>query len=278
MASINGSVSINGTELAIIEQEGRRVLTTQQLATGLGATPKQVNNNFHRNEGRFELGKHYYVLEGEELSSFKELDESSNGGIVGGRVNKLYLWTERGAARMAKILNTDEAWDLFEILEENYFSKKSTPQTQIEILQGAINVMAEQEKRLRSVEEQQRQLREGIDSLRKELSRMNNPALSIIDGVGSIRMDVRQWVSAAHRAYPDATYEELYSYLYDAVESRGRVKLGIRLENKKARARLRGVSESEINEMTKLSVIDDSTQLREICRLQMARLRQQYDF
>ncbi|OFV02204.1 hypothetical protein HMPREF3119_04190 [Morganella sp. HMSC11D09] len=35
----------------------------------------------------------------------------------------LILWTERGAARHAKMLDTDRAWDVFEILEDNYFTK-----------------------------------------------------------------------------------------------------------------------------------------------------------
>lgn len=36
-------------------------------------------------------------------------------------VNALTLWTERGAARNAKMLNTDRAWDVFELLEETFF-------------------------------------------------------------------------------------------------------------------------------------------------------------
>ncbi|ENT3909961.1 P22AR C-terminal domain-containing protein, partial [Escherichia coli] len=34
----------------------------------------------------------------------------------------LILWTERGAARHAKMLETDQAWDVFEKLEDCYFS------------------------------------------------------------------------------------------------------------------------------------------------------------
>ena len=40
------------------------------------------------------------------------------------RVNCLYLWTDRGAARHAKILDTDEAWEVYEELEDNYFNPK----------------------------------------------------------------------------------------------------------------------------------------------------------
>ncbi|EID3015364.1 hypothetical protein LB105_005370, partial [Salmonella enterica] len=36
----------------------------------------------------------------------------------------LILWTERGAARHAKMLETDQAWEVFEKLEDCYFSQK----------------------------------------------------------------------------------------------------------------------------------------------------------
>ena len=38
-------------------------------------------------------------------------------------VRSLILWTERGAARHAKMLETDQAWEVFERLEDCYFSR-----------------------------------------------------------------------------------------------------------------------------------------------------------
>ncbi len=38
----------------------------------------------------------------------------------------LYLWTERGANRHCKILDTDKAWEQFDSLEETYFRVKET--------------------------------------------------------------------------------------------------------------------------------------------------------
>ncbi len=40
------------------------------------------------------------------------------------RINCLYLWTERGANRHCKILDTDRAWEQFDNLEETYFRVK----------------------------------------------------------------------------------------------------------------------------------------------------------
>lgn len=39
-------------------------------------------------------------------------------------LNKLYLWTERGALLHAKSLNTDKAWAVYEQLVETYFRVK----------------------------------------------------------------------------------------------------------------------------------------------------------
>ncbi|HAG5763006.1 TPA: ORF6N domain-containing protein, partial [Escherichia coli] len=39
------------------------------------------------------------------------------------KTRSLILWTERGAARHAKMLETDQAWEVFEKLEDCYFSQ-----------------------------------------------------------------------------------------------------------------------------------------------------------
>ena len=39
------------------------------------------------------------------------------------KTRTLYLWTTRGAARHAKMLNTEKAWEVFEELEDCYFEQ-----------------------------------------------------------------------------------------------------------------------------------------------------------
>lgn len=39
------------------------------------------------------------------------------------KTRTLILWTERGAARHAKMLETDQAWEVFEKLEDSYFNQ-----------------------------------------------------------------------------------------------------------------------------------------------------------
>jgi len=81
--------------------------------------------NLARNEVRFETGKHYHKLTGPELRNFKHSPTAS--GLVPRNAPQLLLWTERGAARHAKLLDTDQAWAVFERLEESYFRVRPEP-------------------------------------------------------------------------------------------------------------------------------------------------------
>ncbi|KST91677.1 Phage antirepressor protein [Lactococcus lactis subsp. lactis] len=105
-------------ELQITELNGQRVLTTQQIAEGYGARTRTIVDNFNNNRNRFEEGKHFILLEGEYLRVFKR--ENENFGFAQ-NINKLYLWTEKGALLHAKSLGTDEAWDMYDILVDTYF-------------------------------------------------------------------------------------------------------------------------------------------------------------
>lgn len=45
----------------------------------------------------------------------------------------LYLWTKRGAARHAKMLSTDRARDVFELLEDTYFNREAVDKLLVSI-------------------------------------------------------------------------------------------------------------------------------------------------
>jgi hypothetical protein len=107
-------------QLSKVEFNGDLILTTDQLAMFYGTTTDRIKQNFKRNEGKFKKGKHYFLLEGDELREFK--NQVSNSSLVAERTAHLYLWTKRGASRHSKMLGTDQAWDMYDELEENYFS------------------------------------------------------------------------------------------------------------------------------------------------------------
>lgn len=114
-------------ELQIIEHENQRVLLTSQLAESYGTSNDVITKNFNRNKERYVNGKHFYLLQGDELKQLKakgQIDLLPNA-------NKLYLWTERGAFLHAKSLNTDKAWEVYDSLVEHYFKSREAKPNQL---------------------------------------------------------------------------------------------------------------------------------------------------
>ena len=113
---------INNTQVSIVNFKSIPVITTEMMADFYGTESKNIQNNFLRNSKRFIEGKHFFKIIGQELKDFK--NQPSLRGLVNKRVSHLTLWTERGAARHAKMLDTDQAWDIFEQLEDCYFRRQ----------------------------------------------------------------------------------------------------------------------------------------------------------
>lgn len=123
---MNNSTSLSIDKLPITTHRNIPVMTTEMLADLYGSEPKLVRQNYQRNADRFVDGKHCFKLLGDELRAFK--NEASQRGLVNiaPKVSHLFLWTGRGAARHAKMLETDQAWEVFEKLEDCYFERKPT--------------------------------------------------------------------------------------------------------------------------------------------------------
>ncbi|EJC3526376.1 ORF6N domain-containing protein [Escherichia coli] len=103
------------------------VITTELLAQLYGTEPVRIRQNHHENKVRFVEGKHFFKVVGNDLKELRvALNYSQNP--ISPKARSLILWTERGAARHAKMLETDQAWDVFEKLEDCYFRqcKKNT--------------------------------------------------------------------------------------------------------------------------------------------------------
>lgn len=161
--------------LTVIEYQAKRVLTTQQLAAVYETDSKFINNNYNRNQERFIERRDFYKLEGEELKAFKgaHLDDESLKFV-----SILYLWTERGANRHCKILDSDKAWQQFDLLEETYFKVKS--ESKPVCIEDAIIASMQQHKMLRlEMEAQKMQLDSHQNTLAIHSAKINQIAAKI---------------------------------------------------------------------------------------------------
>lgn len=242
------------SNIQVIEYMNQRVLTTAQLAMSYGTDSERIQKNFNYNKDRYQEGKHYILLQGDGLKEFR-----SNFSIseVAPNVNKLYLWTEKGAWMHAKSLGTDPAWEAYEMLVDDYYNIKQTlPQlSEIELIAAVAKHAAEQEKRLKLVEsrveatEKRQEHIEEVLSLnptewRKKVNALINKMAKQLGG---------------HEAYQTVRNES-----YDKLEDRAKCRLSVRVRYIQQRLALEGVAKSKIDKVSKLDAIAEDARLTEI--------------
>lgn len=128
-----------------LSYQGVPVLTTEMLAQAYEVEPYQIRQNFRNNRERFVEGKHFFHLSGNDLKEFKNCVENFYSVQLGKRAPSLTLWTERGAARNAKMLDSDRAWDVFELLEETFFRVVRSPSPTPDDFTGTLSITPEQQ-------------------------------------------------------------------------------------------------------------------------------------
>lgn len=134
-------VKLNPKSVPAFKYHGKPVVTTSMLARLYGTTEVRIRQNFQGNKTKFVEGKHYFKIEGDELRELKNRVSLSDSVGIGQNARSVMLYTQRGSARHAKMLETDAAWDVFEALEDNYFASP------LERLQEAVEALKTQDER-----------------------------------------------------------------------------------------------------------------------------------
>ena len=237
----------------IIEQAGQRVLTTAQLSESYGADKQLIINNFNRNKERYKEGKHFVVLEGREKSIFINRHQIDLGSK---NAKTLYLWTEKGAWLHAKSLNTDAAWDAYELLVDEYYrlaeevkqSVTSNLSPELQMLNGIFQSLVKQEQATKQLESKVDNISDivGVNytNWREECNKLINKVVNVRGGFDE--------------------HKNVRSEIHKEVDKRAGVSLSIRLTNKRRRMADNGVSVSQRNKLSKTDVIAEDKKLIEI--------------
>lgn len=124
--TVMGPHGPNGnTDFDPVAYMGVPVMTTEMLAKAFGTDEARIRQNFANNKARFTEGAHFFKVTGKALADLRVAFSDSQ---ISNMVRSLILWTEKGAARHAKILDTDEAWAVYEQLEDTYFAVREAVQ------------------------------------------------------------------------------------------------------------------------------------------------------
>lgn len=249
-----------------VEYNGILVLTTQQIAEAYETSTDTVTKNFNRNKDRYVSGKHYICLEGEELRDFK-----TNGQIdLSLKLNKLYLWTKKGAFLHAKSLNTDTAWEVYDRLVDSYFEPKQNIAVaelspELQMFNKIFTSVAKQEL------EQKRQA--------EQLNRIEKKQEVISDTFThtSTDEDFKVWVNRCISKIAEsphyvngsgrsARYQNVRTESYDRLRQKWNCNLNDRVARAKGRAleNKPNITKKELDSINKLSVISEDKSLKPV--------------
>lgn len=236
-------------QLKVIEYSGQRVLTTAQLAESFGADTKVINNNFGRNKDRYSQGKHYFELRGQALDEFKgspQFDDSLKFASV------LYLWTEKGAWLHAKSLNTDQAWEAYELLVDDYYQVKKSA-VDLTGLSPQLQLLIQMEQRQIQIEQRQQQTEQQVSVIKETFLQHDENWRNMVKGMLN---------GAAYRS--GKSYRDIRTESYKILEERGKCQLNTRLKNLQDRLADAGATKTKINETNRMDVIESDPRLKEI--------------
>lgn len=177
----NQSQAVSVENLSLVAHNNAPVITSELLAQLYGTEVINIQVNYSRNADRFIEGKHFFKIQGNELKALR-LQLTNSKSQISPKTRALILWTERGAARHAKMLDTDQAWEVFEKLEDCYFTKK--PVEQFVLANGQHYVVA----------------KDGVVIFHKVLSDRTaksylQPALPPVDGLGKLKTDLAYFLA-----------------------------------------------------------------------------------
>lgn len=161
-------------DLKVLEWNNERVLTTKELAQAYECKEKQIRQNFNNHKERYVEGKHYYMLKGDDLSNFKSyvksMDYIDKIDLVAKNTRHTTIWTKKGAFMVAKLIDTDKAWDMYEQLVDFYFDVSTQIATQpkeqvesIDVLKAIVKTFEETNKRVDFLEQRQDKLEDNYD-------------------------------------------------------------------------------------------------------------------
>ncbi len=176
----------------------------------------------------------------------------------------IYILSERGYAKLVKIMDTDQAWDVYNHLLDEYFLLRETAREpfNIENLSPALQMFKAIFDSVARTELAQKEQAAALEAVNQK-----------VDGIRDVvalsphawRQDCRNLLAkvAKARGGGDA-YRKVNREVFQLVDERAGVSLETRLTNKRRRMADEGVCKSRRDKLTKVDVISEDKKLIEI--------------
>lgn len=126
LIKINGMKEIEGMKFHDIEGgfgEGKKAMLVKEIASIHGRDVGRINEAINRNRKRFKDGTDIIDLRWTEVAIDLCVSEIYTQNSINASSN-IYLLSERGYAKLLKILEDDKAWEQYEKLVDGYFNMR----------------------------------------------------------------------------------------------------------------------------------------------------------
>lgn len=257
---IIGKQNIAGYEFTGIEGgfgKEKKAMLVKEVAEIHKKEVKHINQRINENRKRFINNVDIIDLLGvgltdTEIQRFGFTQQAINS--YRGRNGSIYLLSERGYAKLLKILEDDTAWELYDQFVDGYFNmrKQQIDTTQLspelQMFQTLFTTLATQELN-------QKKLEQKVDNI-SEIVALNST---------DWRKDTTLILNKIARKQGGfEMYRKIRNESYEILEQRASAKLSIRVNNKKKIMALEGVSKSKIDKVSNLDIIGEDKRLLEI--------------
>jgi len=259
---VNGIVDVEGMKFHDIEGgfgEGKKAILVKEIAEIHGRELRVINQNIERNRLRFKNGIDIVDLKGTEF----EITLSDHGIYNQNSINrseKIYMLSERGYAKLLKILEDDVAWEQYEKLVDGYFNMRGQTLNTSE-LSPELQMFNQMFKAIANSELEQKKLKAAVEETKEELQGIRD---IVAINTTNWRKDTSSLISKISLKL--GGYENinlLREESYKILEKRGHTRLSVKLTNKRRRMAEEGVCKSKRDKLNKLDVIADDSRLVE---------------
>ncbi len=176
----------------------------------------------------------------------------------------IYILSERGYAKLVKIMDTDQAWDIYNHLLDEYFLLRETAREtfSIENLSRELQMFKAIFDSVARTELAQKEQAAALEAVNHK-----------VDGIRDVvalnphawRRDCQNLLAKVARARGGGdAYKDINREVFQLVDERAGVSLETRLTNKRRRMADEGVCKSRRDKLTKVDVIAEDKKLIEI--------------
>ncbi|UOW66899.1 ORF6N domain-containing protein [Paraclostridium bifermentans] len=262
---VTGVQEFLGKKIPVIEGgfgESKRCLTDKAVSEIHSMRNTDVRRRITDNIKRFKEDIDFIDLKGVYETHTLEKLGYSKQSIT--QAENIYLLSERGYAKLIKIMDTDLAWDIHDKLIDEYFAMRKV----IKEESSKLDQLSPQLQLLISMELEQKKLNRQIKEVSENLSETKEEIKEIRQVVNldttNWRNETRTLIAKIARKQGDLKYiRDFTNESYELLNKRFGVSLETRLKNKKSRMALEGISKSKISNLNNLDVIAEDKKLIE---------------